>query len=367
MRCSTQLGVLPHEAKQKLGILYRANFIHALPGSRWSTTTLAKTILARLGVMDAVSHYFIQRQPLEPRDKTFLSLCLARERDDGAGDEIRTSLLKSATYFTREFSNALKEYDALRRYLYATVVGLTESAASLGAQNFYREMNQLWSDDAFHLMSKSTDTESGWKQQVAYCRRALDDVKKSNCYLSSSESLSERKSLVTKLVTWTRIMSTITSGKSDFQLRKLYQANPNRFVFVFHDMDKIQLRFADYAYRFLDSEGLVEESEKTANRVDLLQTKFKQVMETVEDLGRSTKLYDMVAPESGWGKTTSLMRSHSIISDIRKGHIALKRGELDSMNDDQVEELRKAIESFRLAIDVWMGQRAAADGGRSKH
>ena len=58
--------------KEKIRDLYKASLIRMVDDLTWSITDFAETILAKLGMTEIVSRYYIRKQPLEAYDISFM-------------------------------------------------------------------------------------------------------------------------------------------------------------------------------------------------------------------------------------------------------------------------------------------------------
>jgi DNA-binding MarR family transcriptional regulator len=345
-----QMSIPHHEGSQEIGVLYRSNFVEHLSERRWNVTLLGRRTLARLGLLDAVNQYYIRQQHLADEDKQFLSCFLSHESDNSVGDELRASLLKSASHIADEYELTKNTF---RRYLWATLLSGHENPSNLSTTEYCSALKGTLSPQE-GLQEAIRTSQLDWSDQFTFCKRAIADVRKSNAVFMSAAAHVLKSNIVARLVSLTRILSTATSGHADSALKHIYRTNPRGIIFFIDNVADLDTKSASCSFRFLQKEGLVDKSESLEDSIRLLRQRVLKAVEVQEVSQTNLATWDELVNATSFLSARRTLASHPMISQIVQIKIALERGELNSMTDEEAEQLRNALSELNAAVADWI-------------
>lgn len=340
------------QARAKLGQLYRANYVRLVGGDRWNITELGGRLLAGLGVLEAVHQHQISEQPFENAHRAFLSSCVSSERDDGLGDETRTSLLKSAVYLAKHYKTVATGSESLQRVFYALLVGLDQRAAGLGPANFCNSMRSYIHGHETNL----DDSPDLWKNVLVSCKRAFRDARSSNAAILEGKVALREANEVTKLVTWSRVLNTVASGRPDSVLAQVWRANPGRAELFFNDMSSVDPSFVEVSWKFLDDEGLVEESERACEPAEALRLSLLRAIRRSVPAGAAERrdLW-MELQEGGLGHSD--VEAIKIATSLTQLRLRILGGQFENLSEKPGLAMISSVKDLASAAENWWALR----------
>ena len=278
------------DVRDRLLTLYRANLVCTAPQSHWTTTELAALILARTGVVEASTIWFIDAFELPEIQREFLKQCVwAFDEVDLEAKLRKQSLVRSLWHIAGEFSASEIQHGDIGRALYSAIVGLDSRAQALGSRDYCDHVLAHW--------SAATDQKFiGRRNFYQKVVTALADARASTQLVLHGHS-GVGKSGIGKsafLLTWSRLLSASSTRLLDVTLRScLASSTQERVSLIWNqlrewksNLDEVSQRYFWLTYRPYHSLN-----DRTEESTDMLSL----VVESLEAALRASQSIDILS------------------------------------------------------------------------